>query len=327
MVAAEDAKLLENHLPSEQDRKALLGCLAAVLNIMFASPQRQQIDSMLKSGVSSGGSSGSLKSQDGGGKKEEVDAHDDISCEQDSSVVDDVSNFSIRQKDEEEDDTSGKSSSVWSSKAHKQQQHQQRTIRRTKSFQRELLNISAELLFLSPEHAQVFLPNLDIQCSDQVMEQELLLQPFLQSLSSATESFQCIVLLMFRFLLLSSEEKPTKKFNEKKNNNKKKEGELDKMTIVGYDARVRFAFKYLTVSILSYWQMKDHAEFMTLQSANAYATRKFEALEDGIALRLSILSQQMMDEDKTLAGEKKKQGSLSQNAMRGLKIGAAGIGE
>ena len=40
-VAAEeeDAKL-ENHLPSEQDRKAVLGCLAAVLNIMFASHER-----------------------------------------------------------------------------------------------------------------------------------------------------------------------------------------------------------------------------------------------------------------------------------------------
>ena len=322
VAAEEDDAKLENHLPSEQDRKATLGCLAAVLNIMFASHERvdRVIDSM-KSGVSSGGSSGSLKSQNDAGEKE-VDAHhdDDISYEQDASDLD-VTNFSIRQEDE--DDGTSNKSSRWSSTAYKQQQQQQqRTIRRTKAFQKELLNISAELLFLSPEHAQVFLPNLDIQCSDQAMEQELLLQPFLQSLSNAAESFQCIVLLMFRFLLLSSEEKPTKK-NEKKKN----ASELDKMTIVGYDARVRFAFKYLTVSILSYWEMKDHAEFMTSQSASAYATRKFEALEDGVALRLRILSQQMMNEDKTLAGEKKKQGSLSQNAIRGLKIGAAGIGQ
>ena len=63
---------------------------------------------------------------------------------------------------------------------------------------------------------------------------------------------------------------------------------------------------------------------MTIQTANAYATRKFEALEEGIALRLSVLSKQMKQDKEKLAGVK-KQSSFAQSAVRGLKIGAAGV--
>jgi len=233
-------------------------------------------------------------------------------------------NFTIR---DELDDTSTTNKSFMSRSA-TQKHNQQQAIRRAKAFQKELLNISAELLFLSPDHAKVFLPNLDIQCTDSSMEQELLLQPFLQSLTNSTESFRCIALLMFRFLLVSGEDKP-KHDKKKKKGSEEVDSELEKMTIVGYDARVRYAFKYLTVSILSYWEIKEHSEFMTYPSAVAYSTRKFEALEEGIALRLSILQQQMMDDKNknstsALSGQK-KESTMKQNVIRGLKVGGAGV--
>jgi len=303
--------LLEN-LPSEQDRKAVMGCLAAVLNITFAARQRKDIVraapaahhgaplSKLEGGVSKSGRDGDAA---------------------DGDVAADVAavNFSIRQNDDDDSTTARPS---WSTTSSARQQQKMATVtRRAKAFQRELLSVSAELLFLTPDHAAVFLPNLDIQCvDDTTMEHELLLQPFLQSLGSSEESFRCITMLMFRFLLLSSEGKPTEKKKGDKNS------ALENMTIVGYDARVRFAFKYLTVSVLSFWELREH-EFMTPQSAAAHATRKFESLEDGIALRLSILSQ-IMTQDKNkkapLAGQK-KQNSFSKSAIRGLKIGAAGV--
>ena len=312
--------MLEDQLPSEQDRKATLGCVAAILNVTFASHQRVDIVSNNTLSNAGGSSSGSLKSKGNDDKILQDDTTQNSAHDNDMS-----NNFTIR--DELDDDTANNKSFM--SRSATQKQHQQQAIRRTKAFQKELLNISAELLFLSPDHAKVFLPNLDIECTDQSLEQELLLQPFLQSLSNSTESFRCIALLMFRFLLLSGEEKP-KKQNDKKNGSVKEVGsELDKMTIVGYDARVRYAFKYLTVSILSYWEMKEHSEFMTYPSAVAYSTRKFEALEEGIALRLSILQQQMMDDKKkngtsALSGQK-KESTMKQNVIRGLKVGGAGV--
>ena len=101
------------------------------------------------------------------------------------------------------------------------------------------------------------------------------------------------------------------------------------MTIVGYDSRVRFAYKHLAVSILSYWELREHSGFTTPKSAAERATHKFEALEDGVATRLSILSEIMTrQKDKgnnELAGQRKRQSMLVQSAIRGLKIGAAGV--
>ncbi|KAL7532772.1 hypothetical protein ACHAXR_008418 [Thalassiosira sp. AJA248-18] len=300
------------NLPSEQDRKAVMGCLAAVLNITFAARQRKEEGGESKTNNSAVGKNVGT-------------------AESDAAAADDDINFSIRQSDDDDDGNNSHNAAEPSRSIAAQQQNS--ALRRTKAFQRELLNISAELLFLSPEHAAVFLPNLDIQCADGDMEQDLLLRPFLDSLSSSEESFRCIALLMFRFLLLSGEEKA----KEENSNSSSELGSspssaLEKMTIVGYDSRVRYAFKYLAVSVLSFWESKEH-DFMTPQATAAYATRKFEALEDGIALRLSNLSKIAMQEKNKskggggggkLAGQK-KQSSVGQHAIRGLKIGAAGV--
>ena len=55
--------MLEDQLPSEQDRKATLGCVAAILNITFASHQRVDIVSNNTLSNAGGSSSGSLKSK------------------------------------------------------------------------------------------------------------------------------------------------------------------------------------------------------------------------------------------------------------------------
>ena len=65
--------MLDDQLPSEQDRKATLGCLAAILNITFASHERVDIVSNTPNTLSNAGeSSGSLKSQGDDNKSERV---------------------------------------------------------------------------------------------------------------------------------------------------------------------------------------------------------------------------------------------------------------
>ncbi|KAL9182962.1 hypothetical protein ACHAXT_004241 [Thalassiosira profunda] len=289
---------LDDRLPSEQDRKATLGALAAVLNIVFAARRRETITELPKSKGGSG--------EEASNSEENVEGAPDALA------------FSIRQ--DGDDDAAGPGG-----ESAKARQQRERADRRARAFQRELLQVSAELLFLSPDHAAVFLPNLDVECADAGAERELLLRPFLESLSSAEDSFRCIALLLLRFLLQSGEEKPS----GGEGSEGKSPGSLsalDQMTIVGYDSRVRYAFKYLAVAILAHWDMKEH-KFMAEGDAVAHATRKFEALEDGIALRLARMASSMREKGggkSALAGQK-KESSFRQSAIRGLKIGAAGV--
>ena len=130
---------------------------------------------------------------------------------------------------------------------------------------------------------------------------------------------------MLHFLLLCGEERPSSTSEDEKNTDETTA--LREMAIVGYDARVRFVFKCLAVSVLSHWEIKAHGEsFLTPERAAAQATRKFEALEDGIAARLSDMSERMKREKKDggRLGGRKQESTLGQNAIRGLKIGAAG---
>ncbi|KAL7546814.1 hypothetical protein ACHAWF_010149 [Thalassiosira exigua] len=187
--------------------------------------------------------------------------------------------------------------------------------RRARAFAREILAVATELLYLAPDHASFFLSNLDIECEDVATEREVLFRPFLESLSGADELF-------------SGEERPEKKADGARDG--KGEGSqsgLETMRIVGYDGRVRHAFKCLAVAVLSHFDAKEHA-FLTRETAAAHAARKFEALEDGIVRRLSTLSRMAKDEkggdNNSLTGQK-KQSTMGQAAVRGLKITAAGV--
>lgn len=293
-------------LPSERNRRAIIGCLAACLNIGLA----------LRSGAPT--------SRDG---------------------VDESSSFL------EENDNNNN------------HEDERRIVCRTKALHLDLLILSADLLFLDPDHARSFIPYLDVRFHEneatntaatsimtsmtketvedvecqrkqrQRMIEDNLLKPFLESLSSPGESFQCLTLLIFRFLLSCGSNDDDNVDNVK--NGRKK----NKATFHGYDARVRTTFKRLGVSIFSYWEMQQRGEFMTPESAKSYATRKFEALEDALANRLSYLSTNAEgegeggglppssndDKRRVLLSSSTRNVTFKQSIARNLKIGAAGI--
>ncbi|OEU11807.1 DUF726-domain-containing protein [Fragilariopsis cylindrus CCMP1102] len=306
----------DDPIPSEQDRKATIGCLAAVLNIMFT----HQLFTTI-------GSSG--------------------------RVDDDV------------DGNGNGNGNVSNNK-------------RTTEFQKELLLMSTELLYLNPAtHAEEYLSILTSTTKTTLSSEQLLLDPFLSSFSSAEAGFQCISLLLFRFLLLSNNNNSNDNVdseididNDTDNNNGEEQEKRSKKTIIGYDARVRYAFKYLSVSILKYWDLQReknnssksspyYAFISSSSSATSYATRKFEALEDSISYRLFIISskQQQIIFDKAAAATaeqdnnnnnnnssssnnnpcslsklkchsnpmQKKKKSIGRNVFRGLKIGGAAV--
>jgi len=80
----------------------------------------------------------------------------------------------------------------------------QRSIRRRKDFQQSCLRTAVKLLFLDESYAVAFSAPLDasVRFIGGVQPSQFL-QPFLESLSSEESGFQCIALLMFRFLLCS----------------------------------------------------------------------------------------------------------------------------
>jgi len=311
-------------LPSERNRRAVIGCLAACLNIGLASR------------------SGAPTSRDDG--------------------ADESSSFILEENDNNNDHEDDEKDNL-----------QRRTMMsRTKSLHIDILMLSADLLFLDPDHARSFIPYLDVrfhheneattnteaatpatttmtketpedmECQRkqrQRMIEDTLLRPFLESLSSPEESFQCLTLLIFRFLLSCGGNAAADDDNvdNVKNGRKKK----NKATFHGYDARVRTAFKRLGVSIFSYWEMQQRCEFMTPESAKSYATRKFEAVEDALASRLSYLSTNAEGEvgalppssstnndnnrSTVLLSSSTRNVTFGQSIARNLKIGAAGI--
>lgn len=310
------------HLPSEQDRKATLGCLAAVLNIMFEHQfYKHQPVTKTSSAKSKQGSASSSPSSSSKGR---------VSTTNNS--------------DENEDNVVGVGVSA----------------RRTREFQKELLLMSTELLFLDPNvHAVEFLPilnsrNSKFQCDDDTdttggaalsSVEKVLLHPFISSFSSAQAGFDCISLLLFRFLLLSNNNDYDKN-DGGGGQNKFKSQSLPRKpkTIIGYDCRVRYAFKYLSVSILKFWDPiygessgNSTTSNMSGVVGTKYATRKFEALEDAITYRISIISKQIIIKN---AKNETQEKTASSNAtsmttktikkkskiIRGIKIGSAAVG-
>lgn len=321
-----DANCERKNLPSEQDRKTTVGCLAAVLTIMFEhqfyqhQPVMQQPSVKSKKGLALSSSSSSSKgkgstttgsSGDGGGNE-------------DSSVVVGVSS------------------------------------QRTREFQKELLLMSTELLFLDPDiHAIEFLPILNnhdgkFQCEDDTdttgvaassSVEKLLLHPFISSFSNAQAGFDCISLLLFRFLLLSNNNDYDKNGGDDGENKKESLSFSRKpKTIIGYDSRVRYAFKYLSVSILKFWdpiygKVGGNSAINNTSAVvgTKYATRKFETLEDAITYRISIISKQIIIENAKNEMQEKTASSNTttmttktikkkNKIIRGMKIGSAAIG-
>lgn len=291
-------------MPKEGDRKAILGCLGGVLNITCAHQFEDEEE----------------KSKTRSSTTTKITEHD--------AQSDHAASFSIR-----ENGTSTGSSHHTSSTAQKRSKSciTSERRKRTSQFQRDLLKLSANLLFLPPDTATVFLPNLDIQVSlgngseDDAGQhrRELLLDPYLQSLSSSEESFRCVALLLFRLLLASSGG----------DDNKNAASSEGGSGFVGYDARVRAAYKALAVAVLSYWDLKENESFLTRQAAIRHATRKFENLEDLLAERIRAISKIMQQQQQDSAERrtpsllvgKSQTKSIGQQVTRSLKIAGAGI--
>lgn len=323
----------ERNLPSEQDRKAILGCLAAALTIMFdhqTSHHHPATASVVKS---------TDKSKKG------------VST---STTTNNNTTTGHNHHD------NGSTSSLGVSGA------------RTREFQEELLVTACQLLYLEPTvHSVEFLPILDNRSASS--SESLLLDPFLSSLSDAEAGFQCISLLLFRFLLLSHnnmedcQEKAitTTTCNDAKKKSLKKASKTKQAkTIIGYDSRVRYAFKYVSVSILNFWDPvygrscdrgggigstsstnSSTVSYALTKAGRKHATRKYEALEDAIAHRISVVSHQIIaqsnwqqpssnkephNKETTTASStstmKTKKIKRKSQIVRGLKIGTAAIG-
>ena len=144
-----------------------------------------------------------------------------------------------------------------------------------------------------------------------------IIRAFLESLSPGS-GFRCLSLLLLQHLLRSEE---------------------------GYDARVRHVFKKLGVIVLVHEMEREQYSFgpdgekiQLLSNAELakLATRKFEALEQGIAIKLIRLSElQRSQKERTGRAAKNKsttgssremrRGLSREQIVRGLKVGSAGL--
>lgn len=123
------------------------------------------------------------------------------------------------------------------------------------------------------------------------------LWPFLESLTPGS-GFRCMAMLLLEHLLRGEE---------------------------GYDARVRRIYKKLAVLIVlqdgEYHERPDCQNMTEIE----FATRKFEALEHGLASKILALSGGTNRKTKSLKMGATDVGVTKEQLMRGLKIGSAGL--
>lgn len=157
------------------------------------------------------------------------------------------------------------------------------------------------------DHLVEFETTMKIQEDDkpkQTWDSNELLSPFIESLSPGA-GFQCLALLLTNYLLRSQ---------------------------VGYDARVRHIMKKLGLVLICH-EMKISGEYKDKNDdyLARLATRKFEALEDAVALKLLRLSsaqehEAAVNKDKLqIQDDATKKAKTMQKIVRGLKVGSAGI--
>ena len=128
-----------------------------------------------------------------------------------------------------------------------------------------------------------------------------ILRPFVETLTPGA-GFQCLSLLLLNHLLHSAS---------------------------GYDARIRHAIKKLAIVLITS-EIKYNEEYDHRYNERAlilHATRKFEALEHSVAVKLLLLSgtESVREQSKGQIVRSQKGDLTKQAIIRGLKIGSAGI--
>ncbi len=197
-----------------------------------------------------------------------------------------------------------------------------------RSFGKYVLSIVVELLYLEKSNAIAFAAplnnnnNIDRDNNDP----QAFLQPYLASFSSEKAAFQCIVLLLCRFLLCSSNNASSSSSSyETTNSNNHTTSSNNDNSVVGYDARIRVIFKTLAVLVLSYFQPSS-----STSSSWASSTRAFEAMEHYVSVTLiTFASQQQQKQSQQYRNTPivriPTTPSRRDKVIRGLKVGGAGL--
>jgi hypothetical protein len=188
-----------------------------------------------------------------------------------------------------------------------------------------VLTVAVDLLGLDSTNAIAFSAPLnanDTIISDRDNDPQAFIRPYLSSFSSEKAAFQCIALLLTRFLLYSStassSSSPAAAATKASISNEYSS------SVVGYDARIRVIFKTLAVLILSYFQ----AISLTLTSSFwASSTRTFEAMEHYVSVSLIAFASQQQQKQRTNTPMMRIPSTTSRKdkVIRGLKVGGAGL--
>ena len=160
---------------------------------------------------------------------------------------------------------------------------------RTDDFRRELLRTSAGMLSLSADHAEVFYPNLDAEFPEGEGTRGEDGRGAPPAPLSPVPELACELVPVRRAapvpLLLQSGGEQAREADGRSDQRPRQQPE--RIKIVGYDARVRHAYKCLAVAVLSHWDESSTNEEAGASESSARATRKFEALEDAVVSRLA----------------------------------------
>ncbi|CAB9517384.1 Transmembrane and coiled-coil domain-containing protein 4 [Seminavis robusta] len=159
---------------------------------------------------------------------------------------------------------------------------------------------------------QLYHSSTSLESLDWVQDNDTL-QNYLERLGTTTSGYQCLSCLLFQHLLNAGS--------------------------TGYDARVRFWFKTLAVTLWIQQQMEQQQQQQQHGSNNhnkssrlAAATRKFEALETCCSDRLLILAASAANKksaeepDKVSSQQQQRKSSLASNIWKGVQIGSVGVG-
>jgi len=189
---------------------------------------------------------------------------------------------------------------------------------RVRSFQCKFLRLAADLLMVDQHYAKCLesaFDNLRENCMD-VEAHRKLVEPYLDRLTDPSAGFKCLSLLMFRFLLVSGEHQRHAKDN--------KILPEDAYMLIGYDARIRRAFKMLAFFILSF----DFQQ-ANMEDANIHISRKFEALEYHVSKLIMKLAKTQgeagRNEEESGISQIEKQMTGRDQLIRGLKVGGVGL--
>lgn len=293
---------------SEQDRKATLGCLSYVLGALYC--ERNSTTTSIVAGDENEYYSWDTERE---GQEEAEQQH-----QQRQSTRRLNRNYSSRSSLKEDN-------------------------QRTKDFQQYCISIAVQLLYLDSSNVVAFSATLlDPSCPihDNYHHQTHFLHPYLITFSSQKAAFQCITLLLCRFILCSAD-----------NNN----AHSTKHNYLGYDARIRAVFKALAVLLLSHFsilkQTQNNAVLLHESDVGAItdqhwanATRTFEALENMVSQKLitfaSSQQHQHQRQHQKLLNKDNNSGtamdhmserirtnapSTRDKVIRGLKVGGASI--